>query len=162
MGAAGQPLPRCWSSDAKCPRLPRFKRAAIQAKGMLVLERNSRANCSSQRPTAAARASAPWPAPDSNARNHTPSASLPASLLTGLRQRLSQPLPVLVILQDGLSPVAPIHHMIDCPRVLNAHLPSHAPGLLLPSLRGQQNNTISILLKNPLPGGISTCSTSFT
>jgi hypothetical protein len=43
-GAASRPLPRCWSSHAKCPRLPMFNRAAIQAKGMVVLERNSRAN----------------------------------------------------------------------------------------------------------------------
>ncbi len=105
---------------------------------------NTADNCSSQRPTAAARASAPSPAPDSNARNHTPSTSLRARLLTRLRQRLQQPLPVLVILEDGLSPVAPIHHLIDCPRILNAHLPSHAPRLLLSSLRGQQNNTISL------------------
>src|ERR1035437_10136659 len=69
---------------------------------------------------------------------------LPASLLTRLRQRLQQPLPVLVILKDGLSPVAPIHHMIDCPRILNAHLPSHAPTLMQLSLRGQQNHTISL------------------
>jgi hypothetical protein len=44
VGAASRPLPRCWSSHAKYPRLPMFKRAAIQAKGMVVLERNSRAN----------------------------------------------------------------------------------------------------------------------
>jgi hypothetical protein len=36
VGAASRPLPRSWSSRAKCPRLPMFKRAAIQAKGMVV------------------------------------------------------------------------------------------------------------------------------
>ena len=35
----------------------------------------------------------------------------PAGLLTGLRQRLQQPLPILVILEDGRAPVAPIHPM---------------------------------------------------
>ncbi len=44
MGAASRPLPRCWSSYAKCPWVPVFKRAAIQAKGIAVLDRNSRAN----------------------------------------------------------------------------------------------------------------------
>jgi hypothetical protein len=45
VGAASPPLPRCCRSHAKCPRLPIFKRAAIQAKGIAVLQRNSRANC---------------------------------------------------------------------------------------------------------------------
>jgi hypothetical protein len=44
VGAASRRLPRCWNSHAKCPRLLMFKRAAIQAEGMVVLERNSRAN----------------------------------------------------------------------------------------------------------------------
>jgi hypothetical protein len=44
VGAASQPLPRCWSSHAKCPWLPSFKRAPIQAKGRVVLERSYRAN----------------------------------------------------------------------------------------------------------------------
>jgi hypothetical protein len=44
VGAVSRPLACCWSSHAKCPRLPMFKRAAIQAKGMVALDRNSRAN----------------------------------------------------------------------------------------------------------------------
>ena len=45
---------------------------------------------------------------------------LPAGLLTGRRQRLQQPLPVLVIPKDRLPPVAPIHHMIDRPWIFRA------------------------------------------
>ena len=36
----------------------------------------------------------------------------------------TQPLPVLVILEDGLPPVAPVHRMINRPGVLNGQLPS--------------------------------------
>jgi hypothetical protein len=44
---------------------------------------------------------------------------LPAGLLTRLRERLQQPLPVLVIPEDRLPPVAPIHDVINRPRILN-------------------------------------------
>ena len=44
MGAVDRPSPRCGSNHAKGPRLPMFKRAAIQAKGIVVFERKSRAN----------------------------------------------------------------------------------------------------------------------
>jgi len=57
VGAASRPLPRCWSSHAKCPRLPIFKRAAIQVKSMVVLKRNSRAKWTFP---AHPYASAPW------------------------------------------------------------------------------------------------------
>ena len=43
MGAPSRSLPHCWSSHAKCPRVPMCKRAAIQAKGIVVLDRNSQA-----------------------------------------------------------------------------------------------------------------------
>ncbi len=43
--AASQLFPCHCSSHARCPRLPMCKHAAIQAKGIVVLERNSRANC---------------------------------------------------------------------------------------------------------------------
>ncbi len=43
MGAASRPPPGCCSSHAKYPWLPMFKRAAIQANGIVVLGRNSRA-----------------------------------------------------------------------------------------------------------------------
>ena len=44
MGAVNRPPPRCWSNHAKGPRLPMFKRAAIQAKRLVVLARKSRAS----------------------------------------------------------------------------------------------------------------------
>ncbi len=44
MGAARRPHRRPWSNHARCPRLPILKRAAMQAKGRVVLDRNSRAN----------------------------------------------------------------------------------------------------------------------
>ena len=242
MGAARRPHPRPWSNHARCPRLPMFKRAAIHAKGMVVFERNSRANwtfphsplrralrsaslqpirfrpSTTRRSACAASAyctaSPKWLEPgrastcsssswrNSSPPRHQPLSTrlnsprrilpppplhsllkhpsprravlryaplpeqrlsivaqqplhphhqiglgrfedqvkvvahqairmhLPAGLLTGLRQRLQQSLSVLVILEDGLPLVTPIHHMIDCPRILNAHLPSHAPRLL--------------------------------
>jgi hypothetical protein len=40
--------------------------------------------------------------------------------------------------------LTPFFSVIDCPRILSAHLPSHVPRLLLSFLRGQQNNTISL------------------
>ena len=69
---------------------------------------------------------------------------LPTSLLTRLRERLQQPLLVLVILEDGLPPVAPVHHVINRPRILDAQLPSHAPTLTSPVLLGQENVTFSL------------------
>jgi len=44
VGGWSRPFPRCCSSHARCPRLPMCKRMAIHAKGMVVLERNFRAN----------------------------------------------------------------------------------------------------------------------
>src|ERR1035438_7001665 len=76
---------------------------------------------------------------------------LPAGLLTRLRERLQEPLPVLVILENGLPPVAPIHHVINRPRILDAQLPSHPPRLALPLPFSQENYTIS--LTDPCYGG---------
>src|ERR1017187_2073241 len=53
-------------------------------------------------------------------------------------------MPAHFILEDGLPPVAPIHHMIDRPRILDAQLPSHAPRLALPLPFSQENYTISL------------------
>ena len=44
MGAEVRLLPRCWSRQAKCPRLLIWSRAAIQANGMVVCERNCQAS----------------------------------------------------------------------------------------------------------------------
>jgi hypothetical protein len=68
---------------------------------------------------------------------------LPAGLLTRLCKRLKEPLPVLVILENRLPPVAPIHDVIDCPRILDAQLPSHEPRLMSAAHRWQENITIS-------------------
>src|ERR1039457_6989774 len=84
---------------------------------------------------------------------------LPTGLLARLRERLQQPLPVLVILEDGLPPVAPIHHVIDRPRILDAQLPSHAPRLALPLPFSQANYTIS--LTDPCYGGGSCASAGY-
>ena len=61
---------------------------------------------------------------------------LPASLLTRC-PRLQQPPPVRVIRKDRLPPVAPIQHMINRPRRLNAQLPSSEPCLASPRLLAQ-------------------------
>ena len=50
---------------------------------------------------------------------------LPAGLFAGLRQRLKEPVPVLVIGKDGILAVSAIHHMINRARILNAQLPRH-------------------------------------
>ena len=49
-----------------------------------------------------------------------------------------EPLPVLVIPEDHLPPVAPVHDMICHPRRLDAQLPSHAPSLRSPLLLVQE------------------------
>ena len=49
-----------------------------------------------------------------------------------------EPLPVLVIPEDRLPPVVPVHDMICHPRRLDAQLPSHAPRLRPPLLFGQE------------------------
>jgi probable HAF family extracellular repeat protein len=41
-----------------------------------------------------------------------------------------QPLPVLVIPEDRLPPVAPIHDVINPARILDAQVPSHGPRLM--------------------------------
>ena len=61
-----------------------------------------------------------------------------------LAASLQQPLPVLVILKDGLPAVTPIHHMIIRARVLDAQLPRHAPTLMPLLLRSQENIAISL------------------
>lgn len=44
--------------------------------------------------------------------------NLPAGLFTGLPKRRQGRLPVLIILVDDLSAVAPIHHMINRTRIM--------------------------------------------
>ena len=120
-----------------------LSRSAIHASGIVVCERNSQAS--------SIFLGSPFRrALRSASLQPIRFAGLPASLCARLCQRLQQPLPVLVILKDGLSPVAPIHHMIDRPRILNAHLPSHAPRLWEPFLRGQPNSTISLTVEHEL------------
>ena len=48
---------------------------------------------------------------------------------------LQQPLPVRVISKDGFPPVAPIHHMVNRPRVLDALLARHQPKWIQPRPR---------------------------
>jgi len=57
---------------------------------------------------------------------------------------LQQPLPVLVIPEDRLPPVVPIHDIMNRPKILDAQLPSHAPKLMSPLIWGQENMTISL------------------
>ena len=65
---------------------------------------------------------------------------LPAGLLTPLRERLQQPLPILVILERSPPASRPIHHLIDRPSILSAQLPSHAPHLPIVSSRVDQTS----------------------
>lgn len=44
--------------------------------------------------------------------------NLPAGLFTGLSQRRQERPPILVILVDDFSAVAPIHHMINRTRIM--------------------------------------------
>ena len=50
---------------------------------------------------------------------------LPVGLGAGLAQGMQEELPVLVIAKDVLAVIAPIHHMIDGPFVLNPEFPRH-------------------------------------
>jgi len=52
---------------------------------------------------------------------------LPLRLLAGLCQRCQQSLPVLIIGEDGLLPIAAVHDVVERPRVLDAQLSGHAP-----------------------------------
>ena len=77
-------------------------RSAIHASGIVVLQRNSQAiSTFLGSPFRRAFRSA--------SLQPSRSASLPAGLLARLRERLQQPLPVLVILEDCLPPVVPVN-----------------------------------------------------
>ncbi len=51
---------------------------------------------------------------------------LPLRLLAGLGQRCQQSLPILIIPEDRLLPVATVHHVVDRPGVLDAQFSGHA------------------------------------
>jgi hypothetical protein len=54
---------------------------------------------------------------------------LPAGFLGTLRQRLEELLTINIIEKNVLSPVAPVHHVIDRARILHSHRPRHGTSL---------------------------------
>src|ERR1039458_2172556 len=54
---------------------------------------------------------------------------LPAGFLGTLRQRLEELLTINIIEKNVLSPVAPVHHVIDRARILHSHRPRHGMNL---------------------------------
>ena len=58
--------------------------------------------------------------------HQAPGLEVPAGLLTGLAQGLQEEFAVLIVLEDRLAPVAPIHDMVDRTRILNSQLSGHA------------------------------------
>ncbi|MGA2658309.1 MAG: hypothetical protein ABSH34_12450 [Verrucomicrobiota bacterium] len=51
---------------------------------------------------------------------------LPGRFVANLAQRFQEALPVLVIPEDRLLPVAPVHDVVDRPRALDAQFPGQA------------------------------------
>jgi len=50
---------------------------------------------------------------------------LPAAALAGLAQCLNKPQPILIIPEDRLPSIAPIHHMVNRSRILHSELARH-------------------------------------
>ena len=69
--------------------------------------------------------------------SYAPDALLAARSEPASRALLHPPLPILVILEERLPPVATIHDTVNRPWVLAAQLPSRRPGLLRLFLLGQ-------------------------
>jgi hypothetical protein len=69
--------------------------------------------------------------------------NLPAGLFAGLAQRFQEPAPVLVILKDGLAPVAPIHDVVNRPRILNSQFAPHDRDY------ARKGKIVSIILTDP-------------
>jgi len=53
---------------------------------------------------------------------------------TRLSQRADEPPPVLPVPEDGLAPVAAIHHVVDRARIFDSELSRHAPKAAQPSV----------------------------
>jgi hypothetical protein len=55
----------------------------------------------------------------------TPSVNLPVGLPKGLPKGRKVQVAVIIVREDRLAPVTAIHHVVNCPKVLNSQLPSH-------------------------------------
>jgi ABC-type uncharacterized transport system involved in gliding motility auxiliary subunit len=51
---------------------------------------------------------------------------LPPGLLTSFTQRVDKPLSILVILENLLTPIPTVHHVVDRTLILGSHLSRHA------------------------------------
>jgi hypothetical protein len=51
--------------------------------------------------------------------------NLPAGFRRGFLQGREKPMAVVIIAEDQFTVIASIHHVVDCPWILDAHLPSH-------------------------------------
>jgi hypothetical protein len=50
---------------------------------------------------------------------------LPAGFAAGFAERLQELLPVVVIPEDGIAAVSPVHHVINCARIFHPQLACH-------------------------------------
>jgi hypothetical protein len=64
--------------------------------------------------------------------------NLPGGLPTGLGKGLDKTLTILVVLEDGFTPVTPVHDVVDGPRILDSQLARH----------GAKNATAPLTIKS--------------
>jgi hypothetical protein len=55
--------------------------------------------------------------------------NLPSCFLASFFQSGKENSSIVIIAKDRFPVVAAIHDVVNCPRILDAHLPSHTPGL---------------------------------
>src|SRR5579864_436497 len=71
--------------------------------------------------------------------HETPGVNLPIGLLTGFPQGRKVQVAVIVVSEDWLAPIAAIHHVVNCPCVLNSQLARHRPWCSLERIAGKSS-----------------------
>ena len=58
-------------------------------------------------------------------RHEAKTVNLPTGFLAGFLQGRKETPAVVIVAEDQFAVIPPIHHVVNCARVLDAHLPSH-------------------------------------
>src|SRR5260370_39698703 len=61
--------------------------------------------------------------------HQTPGVDLPVGFCAGLAQRLEEPLPIQIVVENGFASIAAIHDVVDGARISDAQLATLAPAL---------------------------------
>ena len=61
--------------------------------------------------------------------HQTSGVDVPVGFCAGLAQRLEEPLPIQIVLENGFASIAAIHDVVDGAGILDAQLATHAPAL---------------------------------